>query len=99
MERIENIPGVSCVRPRGAFYVFMNVKSAFGTVIEGQEIRSSSDFASALLKYGLVAVVPGEAFGCDGYVRWSYATGMENIRKGLDRLECFLRRLHSADVA
>ncbi len=99
IERIERIPGVSCIRPRGAFYVFMNIKSALGTIFEGQEINSSSDFAAALLKYGLVAVVPGEAFGCEGYVRWSYATGMENIRKGLDRLEIFLRRLHGEDVA
>ncbi len=96
LDRVDKIKGVSCVRPSGAFYVFMNIKSAIGTVIDGQELRSSSDFASALLKYGLVAVVPGEAFGCDGYVRWSYATGMDNIRKGLDRLEEFLHRLHSS---
>ncbi len=96
LDRVDKIKGVSCVRPSGAFYVFMNIKSAIGTVIDGQELRSSSDFASALLKYGLVAVVPGEAFGCDGYVRWSYATGMGNIRKGLDRLEEFLHRLHSS---
>jgi len=57
---------------------------------EGVKINSSADFAQALLEKGLVAVVPGEAFGAPGYVRWSYATSMENIREGLDRLEKFL---------
>ena len=93
LDRASRIDGISCVRPKGAFYVFMNIKSALGSSVEGQEIRTSEDFAAALLKYGLVAVVPGTAFGCDGYIRWSYATGIDNIQKGLDRLEAFLQRL------
>jgi len=93
MERLETIPGVSATDPKGAFYVFMNIKEQYGKRIEGMEIQNSQDFCTALLKYGLVAVVPGSAFGCDGYIRWSYATSMENIRKGLDRLEAFLQRL------
>ena len=81
---------MSCLEPDGAFYIFMNIKPLLGRTIQGVQINSSSDFAKALLEKGLVAVVPGEAFRAPGYVRWSYATSMENIREGLDRLEKFL---------
>ena len=84
------MPGISCLEPDGAFYIFMNVKGLLGRTIQGVEINSSNDFARALLEKGLVAVVPGEAFGAPGYVRWSYATSMENIIEGLNRLEKFL---------
>jgi len=90
LERVSKLPGVSCLEPDGAFYIFMNVKGLLGCTIQGVAINSSNDFAKALLEKGLVAVVPGEAFGAPGYVRWSYATSMENIREGLDRLERFL---------
>lgn len=90
VERIEQIPGVSCLEPDGAFYIFMNVKELMDRTIQGIEINSSEDFAKALLQKGLVAVVPGEAFGAPGYVRWSYATSMEDIQEGLNRLERFL---------
>ena len=90
LERISKIPGVSCLDPDGAFYIFMNIEGLLGRTIQGVQINTSSDFAQALLEKGLVAVVPGEAFHAPGYVRWSYATSMENIREGLDRLEKFL---------
>lgn len=90
LERISKIPGVSCLEPDGAFYIFMNIKELIGRTIQGVKINSSADFAQALLEKGLVAVVPGEAFHAPGYIRWSYATSMENIREGLDRLERFL---------
>ena len=90
LERISKLEGVSCLEPDGAFYIFMNITKLLGRTIQGVQINSSSDFAKALLEKGLVAVVPGEAFGAPGYVRWSYATSMENIREGLDRLEKFL---------
>ena len=83
--------GVSCVEPAGAFYIYMNVKPQIGRTLYGEVIKNSEDFAASLLKNALVAVVPGNAFGMDGYVRWSYATSMENIQKGLDRLEAFLQ--------
>ena len=88
--RVQNIPGVSCLMPEGAFYIFMNISELLGKTIKGIKINNSSDFCSALLEKGLVAVVPGAAFGADNYVRWSYATSMENIKEGLDRLERFL---------
>ena len=90
LERIKKLKDVSCLEPDGAFYIFMNIKGLLGCTIQGVTINSSADFAQALLEKGLVAVVPGEAFGAPGYVRWSYATSMENIREGLDRLEKFL---------
>ena len=89
-DRVQNIPGVSCLMPEGAFYIFMNISQLIGKTIKGVKIRNSNDFCSALLEKGLVAVVPGAAFGADEYVRWSYATSMENIKEGLDRLERFL---------
>ena len=90
VERINSIKGVSCKKPEGAFYVMMNIKEIFGREIGGKVINSSDDFCEVLLEKSLVALVPGSGFGAEGYVRWSYATSMENIVKGLDRLEEFL---------
>ncbi len=90
VSRVNAIDKVSCLPPDGAFYIFMNVSKTFGSTICGEEIRDSSDFAQALLKHGLVATVPGAAFGSNEHIRWSYATSLENIKKGLDRLEKFL---------
>ena len=91
VDRVNAMEDVSCLEPDGAFYIFMNVKKTFGNTIAGVKIESSADFCKALLEKGLVATVPGNAFGADGYVRWSYATSMENIKEGLDRLEKFLK--------
>ena len=91
VDRVNHMQGVSCLEPEGAFYIFMNIKEQIGRTIFGQKIKGSSDFAECLLKNGLVAVVPGIAFGADAYLRWSYATSMENIEKGLDRFEKFLK--------
>ena len=59
VERVKNIPGVSCLEPDGAFYIFMNIKELLGKTIKGVKINNSSDFATAFLEKGLVAVVPG----------------------------------------
>lgn len=90
VERMNRIPGVSCIKPQGAFYVMMNVEQLLGKTLHGSCIRSGDDFADVFLKKGLVAVVPGAGFGAPNFVRWSYATSIENIREGLDRLEKFL---------
>ncbi len=90
ISRVKNLPLVSCLEPEGAFYVFMNVKSCFGKRFGGELVTNSDEFTQCLLRKALVAVVPGTAFGADGYIRWSYAASMENIEKGLDRLEAFL---------
>lgn len=90
VSRMNAIPGVSCIRPEGAFYVMMNLEKLLGRTVGGARIDSAEDFATAFLKQGLVAVVPGDGFGAPGFVRWSYAASMENIKEGLDRLERFL---------
>ena len=91
VERINSIDGVSCRKPEGAFYVMMNIKDILGKEFHGKTINTSDDFCELLLEKSLVALVPGSGFGAEGFVRWSYATSMENIKKGLDRLEEFLK--------
>ena len=90
VSRINAIEGVSCILPEGAFYVMMNIKKLLGTTIGGVKIESGEDFAKAFLTQGKVALIPGEGFCAPGYVRWTYAASMENIKEGMDRLERFL---------
>ncbi|WP_138296638.1 MULTISPECIES: pyridoxal phosphate-dependent aminotransferase [unclassified Clostridium] len=92
-DRIEDIPGLGCVRPGGAFYVMMRVSGLYGKSYEGQTISNSMDFAGVLLDQAQVAVVPGVAFGAGEYVRLSYATSRENIEKGMDRIAAFVQKL------
>ncbi len=87
IDRLNAIPGISCFRSNGAFYAFPNISGIFGKSIEGTAITGSTEFAAYLLDRAKVALVPGAAFGADNSVRLSYATSMENIRKGLDRIE------------
>ena len=91
VERMNAIPGVSCSKPQGAFYIMMNLKQLLGRTMYGQVVADSGTFAQLLLEKGLVAVVPGAAFDAPEYVRWSYATSMDNIKRGMDRLEEFLK--------
>ena len=90
VERMNSIPGVSCITPEGAFYVMMNIDKLIGRTLGGKVINNDDDFAMAFLEKALVAVVPCSGFGAPNFVRWTYATSMENIREGLDRLEKFL---------
>lgn len=83
-QKLNSIPGISCVSAKGAFYLFPNI-SRLGL--------KSIDFCEQLLQKKKVAAVPGIAFGADDYIRISYATSMENIKKGLDRIEEFAREL------
>lgn len=80
------IRGITCNLASGAFYLFPQVKSYFGFSYQGKTINSASDLADVFLEEAKVAVVPGIAFGSDDYIRLSYATSLENIRKGLDRI-------------
>ncbi len=81
-KKLNAIPGISCVKPKGAFYLFPNVS---GTGL------NSSEFCARLLEAEKVAAVPGIAFGADDYVRISYATSMANLEKGLERIERFCK--------
>jgi aspartate aminotransferase len=89
-QRLNDIKGVVCTEPTGAFYCFPDVSSHYGRTINGVKIGGSMDFAKALLEQANVALVPGLPFGCDGNVRLSFACSLEQIAKGLDRLEKWL---------
>ena len=93
VERINSIDGVSAIMPNGAFYVMMNISRIIGKTANDVKITGSDSFANAFLEQANVAVVPCSGFDSDIHVRWSYATSMENIRAGLDRLEKFIKTL------
>lgn len=93
MEALRAIPGVTCVRPRGAFYVFPNLAAYYGRKFQGKTIANSVDLADYLLDEALLATVPGAAFGADNFVRFSFATSMEIISEGMKRLAAALGRL------
>lgn len=90
VEHMNRIEGVSCLKPEGAFYVMMNIEKLLGRTFGGIEVTGSDSFAKAFLEQGLVAVVPCSGFGAPNFVRWSYATSMDNIKAGLERLQKFL---------
>jgi aspartate aminotransferase len=92
-ERLTALPRVKCVRPQGAFYCFPNVSAYFGKKAGGVEVTDAVSFSSALLEQAHVAVVPGNDSGFDTHVRLSFATGMQQIDKGLDRIGDFLSRI------
>ncbi len=87
VKRLNEICGVRCPMPEGAFYAFPDVSHYFGTALDGIEITDSTSFSEALLRRAHVAVVPGVAFGNDRCVRFSYAVSMQKISEGLDRIE------------
>jgi len=90
VERLNGIEGVECPESTGAFYCFPDVSGHYGRNINGAQINGSMDFAKALLEQTNVALVPGLPFGCDNNVRLSFACSLEQITKGLDRLEEWL---------
>lgn len=93
VQKIATIPGLACIEPTGAFYVFMDVSSLFGRRHQDKAINSSDDFAAILLENSQVAVVPGTGFGAPAYVRLSYALSMEQVQTGMERIEAFVNAL------
>jgi aspartate aminotransferase len=89
--RLAAMPGVRCRVPEGAFYAFFDVSQHFGRTLGGRKVTDSSSFCAAALETAHVNLVPGSAFGAEGYVRLSYATSREQLNGGLDRLEAWLR--------
>jgi len=89
IDRIKAIPGLKMVEPKGAFYAYPNVSAVFGR----NGIHCSMDFAEQLLKQAHVAVVPGEAFGTTQHIRISYAASMQDLERGLDRIQKFVESL------
>ncbi len=93
VEKIKAMPLVHALEPEGAFYLFVNVSGTVGKTFQDQEVSGSDDFAAYLLESRKVALVPGTGFGAPNHVRLSFATSIENIIEGLDRIEAFLREL------
>jgi aspartate aminotransferase len=91
--RLNAVPGVTCLNPQGAFYVFPNVSAYYGRSFGGKTIANSAEMATYLLDESNVALVPGADFGHDDHIRLSYATSMEQIEKGVERIREALLRL------
>lgn len=96
VEAVNAIPGLSAAMPKGAFYVMVDIHSVLGKMWQGKTIENSMDFASALLDATMTAVVPGGPFGAEGFIRLSYATDRETIRKGLSRIADFVKGVNHA---
>ena len=83
---LNDCAGVTCVEPEGAFYAFPSVRALLGRHLAGRLVSSSEDVAAVAIDEAQVAVVPGEAFGAQGYLRLSYALGDDAIVEGITRL-------------
>jgi aspartate aminotransferase len=90
--RLAAMPGILCPVPGGAFYAFFKVAAYFGRTLAGRKVTDSASFCQAVLEAAHVNLVPGSAFGAEGYVRLSFAASREQLNGGLDRLEQFLVR-------
>jgi aspartate aminotransferase len=93
VDKLNALPGIHCLKPQGAFYVFPNVSSLLGRTADGKKLASPCDFADYLLEEAKVAVVPGEDFGSQEHIRFSYATALEDIEKGCKRIAAALDKL------
>ncbi|MCD8008786.1 MAG: aminotransferase class I/II-fold pyridoxal phosphate-dependent enzyme, partial [Clostridiales bacterium] len=91
VDRLSAMVGVSCSMPKGAFYLLIDIRPQLGRTLAGRKIENDADFTQALLEAEHVAVTPGTAFDAPGYVRWCYASSMEETVEGLNRLERFIR--------
>jgi aspartate aminotransferase len=90
---LNDIPGIYCPMPGGAFYVFPNVSGLYGRSYEGKKITNSTEFIEYLLDGANVATVPGVAFGSDDHIRLSYATSLTNIEEGVRRIKDAVAKL------
>ena len=94
INRIESIDNLSIVKPKGAFYIIINIENCLGKEINGKILNDSMEFCASLLENEKLAVIPGKAFGLNNYIRVSYATSMEAIKEGLNRIESFIKKLN-----
>ena len=93
VKRLKGMPGITCFKPQGAFYVFPNVRSLLGKTANGKKLSSASDVVDYFLTEARVLAVPGEDFGSTENIRISYATSIEEIEKGCDRIEAAIKKL------
>lgn len=96
LRRIKELPGLRCPEPGGAFYAFINIQPQLGKTYNGVRVDTSEQWCLTLLDQQCVATVMGSAFGAEGYVRISFATSLENLRGGFERIEAFLKSAQSA---
>ena len=94
INRIESIDNLSIVKPKGAFYIMINIENCLGKEINGKILNDSMEFCASLLENEKLAVIPGKAFGLNNYIRVSYATSMEAIKEGLNRIESLIKKLN-----
>jgi aspartate aminotransferase len=92
-QRLSVLANITCVKPAGAFYCFPNISAYLGKSAGGVKLTDAVSFAAALLEQNHVAVVPGNDSGFDTHIRLSFATGMEQIDKGIDRIKAFLGKI------
>ncbi len=90
--RLSRMPGIVCPVPGGAFYAFFDVSAHFGKSLAGRPVHDSAGFCQAALEGGHVNLVPGSAFGAEGFVRLSFAASRDELNGGLDRLERLLKQ-------
>ena len=93
LDLVKKFPGLPCVVPDGAFYLFPDVSSLFSKSFQGERVKNVDRLAELLLQHAHIAIVPGSAFGCDQHVRISYAIPPEEIVAGLTRLGQFVHSL------
>ncbi len=91
---LTNIEGITCYKPQGAFYLFPNISHYFGKSFNANTVNNSVDLALYLLENANVAVVPGSAFGKEGFLRMSFATSIENLEKAVERIRTALSKLN-----
>ena len=89
---LNEIKGINCLNPNGAFYVFPSCK---GLLNKKTKLKTDTEFVQKLLEKSMVAVVQGSAFGLDGYFRISYATSMENLKKAISRIKDFCDNINN----
>lgn len=94
VDRLNSIEGISCLMPKGAFYAFPNIEKLLGRSYNGKVMETCDDLCAYFLDCAKVALVAGSGFGAPNYIRLSYATSMENIKEGLDRIEKAVKDLN-----
>ena len=92
VKSLNEIKGINCLTPNGAFYVFPSCK---GLLNKKTKLKTDTEFVQKLLEKSMVAVVQGSAFGLDGYFRISYATSMENLKKAMSRIKDFCDNINN----
>jgi aspartate aminotransferase len=91
---LTSIEGITCYKPEGSFFLFPNISNYFGKSFDTFNITTSFDFAMYILSKSHIAGVPGSAFGAEGYIRFAYATSLDNLKEAIVRLKRALSKLN-----